>query len=201
MAETAFTIWITGLSNSGKTTVAEAVTEALRARGKQVECLDSGAIRRTINRSLGFSRDEIETNLKRLAYDASMLNRNGVIAVVSAVSPYRSVRDAIREDSPGFVEVYCRCPMEVLVERDPSGLFDRAQRGEVQHVAGIDAPYEEPLKPEVMLNTDVDSPDECAATVIATLELLGRIEQQESSCYTAAEEELIKQRLQDLGYL
>ena len=192
---------ITGLSSSGKTTVAQAVTEALRARGKQVECLDSGAIRRTINRSLGFSRDEIETNLKRLAYDAGMLNRNGVIAVVSAVSPYRSVRDSIREGSPGFVEVYCRCPMEVLAKRDPSGLFDRAQRGEVKHVAGIDAPYEEPLKPEVLLNTDHDSADECAATVIATLELLGRIEQQESSCYTVAEEELIKQRLQDLGYL
>ncbi|MCH7719561.1 MAG: adenylyl-sulfate kinase [Planctomycetes bacterium] len=201
MAETAFTIWITGLSSSGKTTVAQAVTEALRARGKQVECLDSGAIRRTINRSLGFSRDEIETNLKRLAYDASMLNRNGVIAVVSAVSPYRRVRDSIREASPGFVEVYCRCPMEVLVSRDPSGLFDRAQRGKVQHVAGINAPYEEPLTPEVLLNTDGESPDECAAKVIATLELLGRIEQRESSCYTAAEEELIKQRLQDLGYL
>lgn len=201
MATTAFTIWITGLSSSGKTTIAQAVTEALRTRGKQVECLDSGAIRRTINRSLGFSRDEIETNLKRLAYDAGMLNRNGVIAVVSAVSPYRSVRDSIREESPGFVEVYCRCPMEVLASRDSSGLFDRAQRGEVKHVAGIDAPYEEPLKPEVLLNTDSESPDDCAAKVLGTLELLGRIEKRESSCYTAAEEEMIKQRLQDLGYL
>ncbi len=201
MAQTSFTIWITGLSSSGKTTIAKAVTDSLLARGRQVECLDSGAIRRTINRSLGFSREEIESNLKRLAYDASMLNRNGVIAVVSAVSPYRSVRDAIREASPGFVEVYCRCPMEILARRDSSGLFQRAQRGEVKHVAGIDAPYEEPLKPEVLLNTDDDSTDECAAKVMATLELLGRIEQRESSCYTAAEEELIKQRLQDLGYL
>ncbi len=196
-----FTIWFTGLSGSGKSTVGAAVGEALRVRGHKVEVLDSGRIRKLLNRSLGFTREEIEVNLLRLGYECKMLNRNGVVGIVTAVSPYRDVRSRIREDVGRFVEVYCRCPMEVLMKRGAAELFEKAQRGEIAHVAGVNAPYEEPLKPEVLLNTDQLSVDHAVTNVIATLELLGRIEPIESACYTPEEEEMIRQRLQDLGYL
>ncbi len=211
----AFTIWFTGMSGSGKSTIGKGVEDALRARGLRVELLDSGRIRQQLNRTLGFTREEVETNLLRLGYECSMLNRNGVVAIVTAVSPYRDVRDRIREQickptmstskpaTPvgGFVEIHCRCPMEVLMERGARELFEKAQRGELKHVAGVDVPYEEPLKPEVLLNTDQISLETCVNQTITTLEVLGRIDKVEGSCYTPAEEEMIRRRLQDLGYI
>lgn len=197
----AFTVWFTGLSRSGKNTIASAVAERLRQRRLPVETIDSARLRREINRSLGFTREEVEANVLRLGYECQMLNRNGVIAVASAVSPYRDSRDKVREAVGRFVEVHCRCPMEELIRRDDSGLFERARRGEVQHVAGINSPYEEPLKPEVLLDTDRVDVDDAGEKVLATLELLGMVEKTESAAYTAEEEEIIRQRLQDLGYL
>ncbi len=203
------------MSGSGKSTIGKGVEDALRARGLRVELLDSGRIRQQLNRTLGFTREEVETNLLRLGYECSMLNRNGVVAIVTAVSPYRDVRDRIREQicKPttsklalpvsvgGFVEIHCRCPMEVLMNRGARELFEKAQRGEIKHVAGVDVPYEEPLKPEVLLNTDQASIEVCVNQTITTLEVLGRIDKVECSCYTPAEEEMIRRRLQDLGYL
>ncbi len=197
----AFTIWFTGLSGSGKSTIGHAVARLLRTRGYKVEVLDSGRIRQQLNRNLGFTREEIETNLVRLGYECRLLNRNGVIAVVTSVSPYREVRDKVRAEVGEFVEVYCRCPMEILMKRGATELFEKAQRGEIAHVAGINAPYEEPLKPEVLINTDQLDVDSGSDQVIATLELLGRIPRVESAEYTPREEEMIKRRLQDLGYL
>jgi len=196
-----FTIWLTGMSGSGKSSVALAVAEHLRARALPVEVLDSGRIRSQINRSLGFSREEIEENTLRLAYECTLLNRNGVVAIVGSVSPYREVRDRARDQIGTFVEVYCRCPMEVLAKRDKSGLFEKAMKGEIAHVAGVNAPYEEPPKPEVLLNTDQLTVDEAALKVITTLEVLGRLERVEQAAYTAEEEAMIRRRLQDLGYL
>ncbi|MCH8881698.1 MAG: adenylyl-sulfate kinase [Planctomycetes bacterium] len=196
-----FTIWFTGLSGSGKSTVGLAVGGALRARGLKVEVLDSGRIRQQLNRTLGFTREEVQTNLLRLGYECQLLNRNGVTAVVTAVSPYRDVRDQIRAELSGFVEVHCRCPMEVLMKRGARELFEKARRGEIAHVAGVDAPYEEPLKPEILLNTDQLSVEEAVSHTITTLEVLGRIEKVEGACYTAQEEALIRQRLEDLGYI
>lgn len=197
----AFTIWFTGLSGAGKSTIGQRVGEALRTRGLSVEVLDSGRIRQQINRLLGFTKEEVETNLLRLGYECQLLNRNGVSVVVTSVSPYREVRDRLRNEIDRFVEVYCRCPMEVLMKRGAKELFEKAQRGEIKHVAGVDAPYEEPLKPEVLLNTDQLSVSQAVAQTIATLEVLGRIDRVESACYTAQEEEMIRNRLQDLGYL
>ena len=197
----AFTIWFTGLSGSGKSTIGRAVGDALKARAIQVEVLDSGRIRQQLNRSLGFTREEVEMNLLRLGYECRLLNRNDVTAVVTAVSPYRDVRDRVRQDIGAFVEVFCRCPMEVLMKRGASELIEKARRGELSHVAGVDAPYEEPLKPEVLLNTDQLGVQESVAKVIATLEVLGHIDRVEASCYTPDEEAMIRQRLQDLGYL
>lgn len=196
-----FTIWLTGLSSSGKTSIANAVGDLLHIRGVAAEVLDSGRIRAQINRSLGFSKEEIEENTMRLAYECKLLNRNGIVAIVGSVSPYREVRDRAREQIDHFIEVYCRCPMEVLMKRDTKGLYEKALKNEIQHVAGVNAPYEEPLKPEVLLNTDHKKVDESALKVMTTLELLGRIERMEGAAYTPAEEEMIRQRLEDLGYL
>ncbi|UCC29832.1 MAG: adenylyl-sulfate kinase [Phycisphaerales bacterium] len=198
---TAFTIWFTGMSGSGKSTIGRALGEALRARGLHIEVLDSGRIRQQLNRTLGFSREEVETNLLRLGYECKLLNRNGVTAIVTAVSPYRDVRDRLREEIGDFVEIHCRCPMEVLVRRGAGELFEKARRGEIAHVAGVNAPYEEPLKPEVLLNTDQITVEQSVKQVIATLEVLRRLERVETACYTPEEEEMIRQRLQDLGYL
>lgn len=199
--DSGFTIWFTGLSGSGKSTIGRAVGEVLRARGHKVELLDSGRIRQQLNRTLGFTREEVETNLLRLGYECQLLNRNGVTVIVMAVSPYRDVRERIRAELDNFIEIYCRCPMEVLMERGAGELFEKARRGELKHVAGVDAPYEEPMKPEVLLNTDQLSVEESALRAIATLEVLGRITKVETACYTPAEEAMIRQRLENLGYM
>jgi len=196
-----FTVWFTGLPRSGKSTVARLVLDGLREGGHRAELLNSARIRREINRSLGFSREDIKENMARLSYECRMLNRNGLIAVVTSVSPYRDLRDEVRREIGRFVEVYCRAPLEVLIKRDKRGLFERAQKGEVQFVAGVNAPYEEPIKPEVLLDTDREPAEACAAKVIKTLELLGYIEPMEQATYTQEETEIIKQRLSDLGYL
>jgi len=201
MQEQGFTIWLTGLSGSGKSTLVSLLRDALVARGHTCEVLDSGRIRQALNRSLGFTREEIDTNLKRLAYECKLLNRNGVIALVAAVSPYRDIRDAIRADLSRFIEVYCRCPLEVLVQRDQAGLFEKAQRGEIQHVAGVNAPYEEPFKPEVLINSDTETPEQGVARTLTTLEILGYLPKRRSAEYTAGEEAIIRKRLQDLGYI
>ena len=197
----AFTIWFTGLSGSGKSTIGHAVGEALHNRGLRIEVLDSGRIRQQLNRTLGWSREEVETNLLRLGYECKLLNRNGVTVIVTAVSPYRDVRDRLRDEIGDFIEIHCRCPMEVLVKRGAGELFEKAQRGEIAHVAGVSAPYEEPLKPEVLLNTDQLTVEQSVNKVVATLEVLGRIEKVEGASYTPEEEEMIRRRLQELGYL
>lgn len=197
----AFTIWFTGLSGSGKSTIGKAVGDALKARGLTVEVLDSGRIRQKLNRTLGFTREEVETNLLRLGYECTMLNRNGVVAVVTAVSPYRDVRDQLRRDIGRFVEVYCRCAMDILMQRGAKTLFEKAQRGEIQHVAGVNAPYEEPLTPEVLINTDHVPPEQSIEKVLQTLEGLGLIDRFESASYTPQEEAMIRKRLKDMGYL
>jgi len=189
------------MSGSGKSSVAGATSDLLRARGRAVEVLDSGRIRSQINRGLGFSKEEIEENTLQLAYECTLLNRNHVVAIVGSVSPYRAVRDKAREQIGAFVEVYCRCPMEVLMQRDTKGLYEKALKDEIKHVAGVNAPYEEPLKPEVLLNTDQVTVAEAANQIIKTLELLGRLCRDEGSAYTPDEEEMIRQRLEDLGYL
>lgn len=195
-----FTVWFTGLTGSGKSTLAAMLHEHLVGLGRSSEVLDSGRIRQTFNRSLGFTRAEVEANMLRIAYECKLLNRNGIVAIVGAISPYREIRDQVREDIGRFIEAYCRCPLEVLLQRVPTDLLLRAQRGEVQHVAGINAPYEEPIKPEVLLNTDIDTPEACLKKILSTLRILDYLPE-ETAGYTADEEEIIKQRLRDLGYI
>lgn len=201
MSSEGFTVWFTGLTGSGKSTLARKLHDQLTGRGHQCEVLDSGRIRQALNRSLGFTREEIEQAMKRIAYECKLLNRNGVIAIVAAVSPYSGLRDKIRSDIDRFVEVFCRCSMDVLRQRDEKDLMGRAQRGEIQHVAGINAPYEEPTNPEVLCDTETETADAGVRKILAALEQRGYLPEAARAAYTAREEEIIKQRMQDLGYL
>lgn len=195
-----FTVWFTGLSGSGKSTLVNLLHEKLQARGHASEVLDSGRIRQALNRSLGFTPEEIETNLRRIAYECKLLNRNGIIALVAAISPYREMRAAIRSEIGRYVQVYCKCPMKVLFKRSRD-LFERAERGEIAHVAGVNAPYEEPRNADVTVNTDIQTPEEAAGRILGRLEDLGYLPEHTSAEYTADEEAIIKTRLKDMGYM
>ncbi len=201
MKEKAFTVWFTGISRSGKTTLANMLCERLSERGIKAESLDSGKLRREFNQELGFTRDAIEKNLKRLAYDCQRFNRNGVVAIVAAISPYKALRDAVREQSDAFIEVFCDATPEQLQDRDPEGFFEKAKRNEILNVAGVNAPYEPPDKPEVHLKTAVESPESCLDTILKTLEILGHLPTRSAGAYTPEEEALIKSRLRELGYI
>jgi len=197
-----FTLWFTGLSGSGKTTIARAVEEILLERGLNVEVLDGDVVRTNLSKGLGFSKEDRDINIKRIGFVCNLLSRNGVVAIASAISPYRDIRDDNRELIGRFVEVYAKCPLDVLEERDVKGLYKKARAGEIKGFTGVDDPYEEPLKPEVLVETDKEDLEESVQKVIRTLELMGYIPGADASEeYSAEEEEKIKQRLRDLGYI
>jgi len=199
--ERGFTIWFTGLSCSGKTTLSGWVEADLRKRGfKKIEVLDGDTLRTNLSKGLGFSREDRDTNIRRIGFVCKLLSRNGVIAIAAAISPYREVRDENRKEIGDFVEVYCKCPLEVCVERDVKGYYRKALGGEIRNYTGIDDPYEEPLNPEVIVESDKEKPEESALKVIQKLEMLGYIPA-ETSVYTEEEEEKLKKRLEGWGYL
>jgi adenylyl-sulfate kinase len=158
-------IWLTGLPCSGKTTLGIALTERLRARGWLAEFLDGDVIRRELCRDLGFSKADREENIRRLGFVATLLARNHVIAVVSAVSPYRSAREQVRQETAGFVEVYVNAPLAVCEQRDVKGMYHRARMGGLPGFTGIDDPYEAPLEPEVECRTDRESIEESVSKI------------------------------------
>ena len=173
-----FVVWFTGLPGSGKTTVANAVVSKLRELGYKVEVLDGDWVRKTINPDVGFTREERRIHLKRVAWIARLLARNGVIVLCSFVSPYRSVRKEIREiveEEVPFIEVFVRCSLEEAMRRDPKGLYKKALRGEVKNMTGISDPYEEPENPELILETDKETPEESVEKFIKKLEELNYI--------------------------
>ncbi len=174
-----FVVWLTGLPGSGKTTVANAVASKLRESGYRVEVLDGDWVRKTINPDVGFTREERRIHLRRIAWIARLLARNGVIVLCSFVSPYRSVRKEIREiveEEAPFVEVYCKCSLQECIRRDPKGLYRKALRGEIEHFTGISDPYEEPENPELTLDTEHEPPNKNAERVLDKLRKLGLIE-------------------------
>lgn len=199
--ERGFTVWFTGLSCSGKTTVSKRVAEELRKRGLKVEVLDGDVVRTNLSKGLGFSKEDRDTNIKRIGFVCNLLTRNGVVAIGAAISPYREVRDYNRREIGDFVEVYCKCPLEVCIERDVKGLYKKALAGEISNYTGISDPYEEPLNPEVMLETGKESEEESFRKVIRKLEELRYVAPAKVAGYTEEEEEKIKRRLTDLGYL
>jgi adenylylsulfate kinase len=159
-------IWLTGLSSAGKTTIARAVHDELRARDLQVELLDGDEIRRNLCKDLGFSKHDRDENIRRIAFVAGLLARNGVIVLISAISPYRETREQARQHIGRFVEVYVNAPLEVCEKRDTKGLYRKARAGELHGMTGVDDPYEAPVRPEIECRTDLESLSESARKVI-----------------------------------
>jgi adenylyl-sulfate kinase len=157
-------LWFTGLSGAGKSTLANALVEDLRGKGLNVELLDGDEVRTNLSKGLGFSKEDRDTNIRRIGYVARLLARNGVIAITAAISPYRDVRDEIRADALAnnvpFVEVYANATIDALAERDVKGLYKKALAGEIKNFTGVSDPYEGPLTPEIEVRTDIESVDE-----------------------------------------
>jgi sulfate adenylyltransferase/3'-phosphoadenosine 5'-phosphosulfate synthase len=173
-----FVVWFTGLSGAGKSTIANALKSELEARGRHVELLDGDEVRTHLSKGLGFSKEDRDTNIRRIGYVARLVARSGGVAITAAISPYRDVRDEVRAQTPGFVEVFARAPLDTLVERDVKGLYKKAIAGEIANFTGVSDPYEEPLHPEVVCDTSRESPDQSLAMVIDALERLGHLERE-----------------------
>lgn len=173
-----FTLWFTGLSGAGKSTIARIVERELRSRGLRVEVLDGDEVRENLSKGLGFSRADRDTNIRRIGYVAKLLTRNGVVAITAAISPYRETRDEVRAAIGRFVEVYVKTPLEVCAQRDVKGLYKKALAGEIPQFTGVSDPYEEPLNPEITVETVGRTPEESAAEVLEYLELNGYLRSQ-----------------------
>lgn len=168
-----FTLWFTGLSGAGKSTISQIVEKDLRRRGVKVEVLDGDVVRTHLSKGLGFSKEDRDTNIRRIGWVCEVLSRNGVCAIAAAISPYRDIRDEIRGKVAHFVEVYVEASIEVLAERDIKGLYKKALAGEIKNFTGVSDPYEPPLNPEVTCYSDGrETPEQSAAKVLAKLEEL-----------------------------
>ncbi len=163
------TLWFTGLSGAGKTTISSSVEKKLRALGYKVEVLDGDVVRQNLTKGLGFSKEDREENIRRIGFVAELLTRNQIIVIVSVISPYREIRLEMRHRIDNFIEVYVNAPIEVCELRDVKGLYKKARSGEIKNFTGIDDPYEPPLNPEVECRTDIETLDESVAKVLALL--------------------------------
>ena len=183
-----FVIWLTGLSGAGKSTIARALEQELIRRGRHAELLDGDEVRTHLSKGLWFSKEDRDTNIRRIGYVARLVARSGGIAIAAAISPYRDVRNEVRLQTPGFVEVFVRCPLDTLVERDTKGLYRKAIGGEVANFTGISDPYEEPLQPEVVCDTSTETVEQSLAKVIDKLERLGHLPRQVAERLPSGEE-------------
>lgn len=169
-----FVVWFTGLSGSGKTTLSRMLEKEFHRRGRRVEVLDGDVVRTHLSKGLGFSKTDRDTNIRRIGFVCQVLSRNGVVAVAAAISPYRVIRDEVRGSCGNrFVEIYVKCPLAVLLQRDEKGLYRRAVAGEIPHFTGISDPYEEPSHPEITVETDRETPEASKAKIVKRLEELG----------------------------
>jgi adenylyl-sulfate kinase len=182
MSSKGVTIWLTGLPSAGKTTLAHLLGNKIRERGiTSIEILDGDVIRMNLCKDLGFSQEDRMTNIRRIAFVSHLLTRHGVIVIVAAISPYRESRDNARQEIKDFVEVFVKCPIEVLIERDVKGLYKKALAGNLPHFTGVSDPYEEPINPEILIETNRETPDQSAAKILAVLEKQGYLEKRKTS--------------------
>jgi len=165
-----FTLWFTGLSGAGKSTLANLVAKELRNRGHRVEILDGDEVRTNLSKGLGFSKEDRDINIRRIGYVCNLLARNGVIAISAAISPYRDVRDEVRAMHSRFFEVFVKCPIDTLAERDVKGLYKKALAGEIKNFTGVSDPYEEPIEPELIIETDQENREESFKRLLGALE-------------------------------
>lgn len=171
-----FTLWFTGLSGAGKSTIANMLEKKFRESGLKIETLDGDIVRTHLSKGLGFSKEDRDTNIKRIGYVASLLSRNGVIAVTAAISPYKEIRNEVREMHENFVEVYAKCPLDIVEKRDVKGLYKKARAGEIPQFTGISDPYEEPENPEIIIETNKETPEESTNKILNWLKINGYIQ-------------------------
>ena len=174
MEQQGFTVWFTGLSGAGKTTISDAIEPLLRERGiTKLEKLDGDVVRTHLSKGLGFSKEDRDTNIRRIGWVAEVLTRNGVCVLASAISPYREIRDEVRANVGNFVEVYVSCSIEELTRRDVKGLYEKALKGEIKNFTGVSDPYEAPLNADVTVDSEKEDLAESVAKVLAALEAKG----------------------------
>lgn len=176
MEKKGFTIWFTGLSGAGKTTLANALESRLKQYARNVEILDGDIVRTHLSKGLGFSREDRDTNIKRIAFVCNLLTRNGVACISAAISPYREAREWARQEIGNFVEVYVKCPLDTCRQRDVKGLYKLVDEGKLKGFTGVDDPYEEPERPELTVETDRETVAESVERILETLAQLGYIE-------------------------
>jgi len=197
-----FTLWFTGLPCSGKSTLASEVNFNLLERGLKVELLDGDIIRTNLSKGLTYSKEDRDTNIRRIGWVAKVLTRNDVVTLVAAIAPYQHIREENRREIGNYVEVFVKAPLDVLIERDVKGMYKKALNGEIENFTGISDPYEDPVNPEIIVETDKETVEESVAKIMKTLELLKLIPAVGTEGeYSSEEEEKIKSRLKDLGYI
>lgn len=170
------TVWFTGLSGAGKTTITKAVAEKLTSQGCKLEILDGDIVRENLTKGLGFSKEDRDINVRRIGFVAHLLTRNGVIVLVSAISPYRAIREELKEKIGDFVEVFVNAPLNVCEDRDVKGLYKKARSGEIPQFTGVSDPYEPPTSPTLECRTDLEEEEESVAKVLKTLEEMGYLD-------------------------
>ncbi len=171
-----YTLWFTGLSGSGKTTITNLLVKELLSRGSKLEVLDGDVVRENLSKGLGFSKEDRDTNIRRIAFVANLLSRNGVPVITAAISPYREIRDEARQMMDDrFIEVYVKASVEACEERDVKGLYAKARSGEIKEFTGVSDPYEEPENAEIVVDTESQSPEESAKQIVDYLEEHGRL--------------------------
>ena len=175
MEQKGFTLWFTGLSGAGKTTIAKLLETELKSRGLNVERLDGDTVRQSLTRDLGFSKEDRDKNIERVTFVAKLLSRNGVAVLASFISPYRAVRQKVREETTNFIEVYVEVPLEEAINRDVKGMYKKAIAGEIKNFTGISDPYEEPLSPDIQVPTHEETDQESAERIITYLEQNGYV--------------------------
>ncbi|BDA40177.1 adenylyl-sulfate kinase [Candidatus Atelocyanobacterium thalassae] len=176
MRQNGVTVWLTGLSGAGKSTISDALEKKLKSFGYSLEILDGDVVRTNLTKGLGFSKEDRDTNVRRIGFVCQLLTRNNVIVLVAAISPYRNIRNEIREKIGNFVEVFINAPLTICETRDVKGLYKKARAGEIKSFTGIDDPYEAPLKPEVDCRTDVETLEESVDKILKKLEEMNYIE-------------------------
>lgn len=175
MTHQGFTLWLTGMSGAGKSTISEELMSRWRRAGAKIELLDGDIVRTNLSQGLGFSREDRDTNVRRIGFVAELLSRNGVIVVVAAISPWRGTREEVKSKIANFIEVHVDCPVEVLSARDVKGLYKKAMAGQVEQFTGISDPYEPPLNPDVTVHSDRETVIESADKIQRELEARGLI--------------------------